>query len=701
MKTIFFLLCKFLYNIRIYGKFETKKPTIIISNHQSLLDGALLWAILPNKPLFIINTTMTNKKIVKFFIHFCDYITIDQLNPMSLKSVIQTINTSSRPIVIFPEGRVTNTGGLMKIYEGVVFIAQKTDATILPIIINGSKFTHFSRMPKTFPKRIFTQINITYFEPFKIKFDETKTNKQKRYEGAQFLQTKMQNLIFKSRTKRDIFEEFLYAKKMYGCKFKIAQDIKGVYSYKDILTMSLILGKVCVKLTKNEKRIGIIMPNIIATLGLIFGLISKGKTPTMINFTSGVLNMQNAINAANLKFIITSKNFLKTTKLEERIDSLANIKILYIEDFKEHINIFDKIWLILFERNFIHLTYKKQDPNNEAAVLFTSGSEGKPKGVSLSHNAFLANIYQISSVISITNEDKMLNSLPLFHSFGLNAGGFLPILSGTKLFLYVSPLHYKIIPEISYDSNATILIATNTFLGNYAKKAHIYDFHKLKFVICGAEKLSKNVKELWLEKFGIRILEGYGTTETAPIISVNTPLAYKSDSVGKVLPGIEIKLEDIEGIKDGGILCVKCENIMSGYLKDTNPGILEKQNEWYKTGDIVKIDEDGFLHIIGRVKRFAKIAGEMVGLEEIEKLATKISPNFVHAVISIKDEKKGESLILFTNDEKLSRDEILNTAKQNGLSELYIPKKVIYIKQIPLLSTGKTDYVALSNINFY
>lgn len=697
MKTLLFWLCKFFYNIKIYGKLEAKKtePTIIISNHQSMLDGAFLWAILPQNPLFVINTTMSNKKLVRFFINFCDYVTIDPLNPMSLKSVIQSINATSRPVVIFPEGRVTNTGSLMKIYEGAAFIAQKTGSIIQPVIINGSKFTHFSRMPKAFPKRIFTPVSITYFEPFKIKFDETISNKLKREKGAKFLQTKMQEFLFHSRTKRDIFEEFLYAKKTYGSKLKIAEDIKGSYSYKDILTMSIILGKICTRLTANEKRIGIIMPNIITTLGLILGLIREDKTPTMLNFTSGISNIQNAIIAANLNYIITSRAFLQNAKLQDKIDSLKKIQILYLEDFKQKITLFDKLWLMAFERNFAHLTYKAKNPDEEAAVLFTSGSEGKPKGVSLSHNALLANIYQITSTIGITNEDKMLNAMPLFHSFGLNVGGFLPILSGVKLFLYVSPLHYKIMPEISYDTNATILIATNTFLGNYAKKAHVYDFHKLKFVICGAEKLSQNTKELWFEKFGLRILEGYGTTETAPIISVNTPLAYKSDSVGMVLPALDVKLEKIEGISDGGTLFVKGENVMSGYLKTTNPGIVDKQSGWYNTGDIARIDEDGFLYIIGRLKRFAKIAGEMVALEESEKLATKISPNFTHAVISIKDEKKGEALILFTTDKNLNRSEILISAKQNGISELCIPKKVIYIKQIPLLSTGKTDYVSL------
>lgn len=405
--------------------------------------------------------------------------------------------------------------------------------------------------------------------------------------------------------------------------------------------------------------------------------------------------MQNAILAANLNFIITSKAFLQNAKLQDKIDSLKNVKILYLEDFKANISIFDKLWLVLYARNFAHLTYKQQDPKSEAAVLFTSGSEGKPKGVSLSHNAFLANIYQIQSVINITNEDKMLNALPLFHSFGLNVGGFLPILSGAKLFLYVSPLHYKIVPEVSYDANCTILIATNTFLGNYAKKANAYDFNRLRVAICGAEKLSQSVKQLWVDKFGLRIFEGYGTTETAPIISVNTPLAYKSGSVGRILPGIEAKLEKIDGISNGGVLHVKGENVMNGYLKDANPGVIEEQNEWYETGDIAQIDEDGFLYIKGRLKRFAKIAGEMVALEESEKLAFIASPNFIHAIICIKDEKKGEALVLFTTDENLSRSKLIKNAKTNGISELCIPKKVIYTKEIPLLSTGKTDYVSL------
>ncbi len=404
------------------------------------------------------------------------------------------------------------------------------------------------------------------------------------------------------------------------------------------------------------------------------------------------------------KFLSAALAAILTVSLaaQDDIAALQGMSVLYLEDLRPTMGMMDKLW-VLFGLLFPRAMEVRCEPEDIAVVLFTSGSEGKPKGVVLSHRALLSNIAQIRSVIDFSADDKVLNALPIFHSFGLTGGALLPILTGMKLFLYPTPLHYRVIPEIAYDRNCSVLFGTSTFLANYAKFAHPYDFYRLRYVVAGAEKLSAAVRDVWFEKFGIRILEGYGATETAPVLAVNTPMAFRSGTVGQLLPCISSKLIPVTGIEKGGMLHVKGPNVMSGYYRFDNPGVLQAPSSeagegWYETGDVVAIDDDGFVSIVGRVKRFAKVAGEMVSLEVVEKLATHASPTAMHGASSQVDGGRGEAIVLFTTDASLTREAMIAAAQAMGIPELAAPRKIHVVAALPLLGTGKADYVTLKKM---
>jgi acyl-[acyl-carrier-protein]-phospholipid O-acyltransferase/long-chain-fatty-acid--[acyl-carrier-protein] ligase len=289
----------------------------------------------------------------------------------------------------------------------------------------------------------------------------------------------------------------------------------------------------------------------------------------------------------------------------------------------------------------------------------------------------------------------VLNALPVFHSFGLTGGLLLPLLAGIKTFLYPSPLHYRTVPELAYGINATILFGTDTFLAGYARVADAYDFYSVRYVFAGAERVKEHTRAVWFEKFGIRIMEGYGATETSPGITVNTPMHFRAGTVGRFLPGIEHRLEPVPGISAGGRLSVSGPNVMLGYLKADAPGVLQPPPDgWYDTGDIVDIDADGFVTIKGRMKRFAKIAGEMVPLGAVEEFVAAAFPKSSSAVVAMPDAKKGERLVLLTTDATIERGALAMAARDAGLPELFVPRSIVRVGAIPLLGSGKIDYVA-------
>ena len=695
------LICRVIFRVEVAGtaNLPQQGKLLIIANHESFLDGLLLGLFLPIRATFVVHTSVLNNQFFRLILKLTPYLAVDPASPMAMKKVIKLLE-AGKPVVIFPEGRITLTGSLMKVYDGPGFVAAKTGAMLLPVRIEGAARSYFSRLNQGHPKKLFPKVTITILPTRHIAMPQAPSAKARRKLAGDAMRREMHNMLFNSTQINTLFHAFLDAISTHGRSTVLVEDLRQVEeSYGQLLKKSLALGRLARKITQPNENVGVLMPNVTNTICLIFGLSAFGRIPAMLNYTAGSSGMQNACTAACVKTIISSREFIKTAKLEEIISDLQGLNIVYLEDLRTQFNWLDKLWLMGFALWLPRLVAAKTNPYDPAVVLFTSGSEGKPKGVVHSHSSILANIAQIKSIIDFSMQDKFMMVLPLFHAFGFTCGAIMPLIAGSRLLVYPSPLHYRVIPEVIYDRGCTVLFGTSTFLANYAKFANPYDFYKLRYVVAGAEKLNEEVRKIWADKFGIRILEGYGATECAPVLAVNTPMASKIGSVGTLIPGLEPKLEPVPGIKSGALLSVRGPNVMLGYYLHDNPGVIQPNHEgWHSTGDIVHIDEEGFLFIKGRVKRFAKVAGEMVSLETVESIANHASPQHQHAASTQTDAQRGENIVLFTTDSNLSREHLAGSAKESGSPELAIARKIIVVDELPLLGTGKIDYVTLKTM---
>ncbi len=498
---------------------------------------------------------------------------------------------------------------------------------------------------------------------------------------------------------RAIFDALIDARDKYGAKKPILEDQeRNPLSYTDLIRAAFALGRKIAGMTEKGERVAVLLPSSVGGVVTFFALHAFGRVPVMLNFTAGIRNLRVACKTAGVKRILTAHRFVDQGKLEDLIDALDNeYQVTYLEDVRESLNVADKAFAALagaFPRLF-RAHARHEDPG---VILFTSGSFGAPRGVVLSQGNLIANVVQISTHIELDPAWVMFNPLPTFHCFGLTGGALLPILTGMKAFQYPSPLHVKQIPSLIRDSGAAILLATDTFVNQYARSADPGELSGLKFVVCGAERVNTETHNLVTTRFGdIPLLEGYGATEAAPVIAVNRPDRNKRGTVGDLVPGMEIRIEPVPGITDGGQLFVRGPNIMSGYL-DEGGVLTPPVDGWHDTGDIVTLDEEGFITIKGRVKRFAKIAGEMVSLAAVEALAAGVWPGARHAVIAMPDARKGEKLVLVTDRLDAQVGALSAHAREIGVPELIVPARIVRVPEVPLLGTGKTDYVAIQRM---
>jgi acyl-[acyl-carrier-protein]-phospholipid O-acyltransferase/long-chain-fatty-acid--[acyl-carrier-protein] ligase len=503
-----------------------------------------------------------------------------------------------------------------------------------------------------------------------------------------------------------LFSAVIGAARTFGRDKEALLDVeKTPLTYKRLILGALVLGEKIRAMTQRGETVGVLLPNVNGMPVTILALNAYGRVAALLNFTAGVKNLRSAVRTALVQTVLTSRRFVEQANLGEVVAALADtevapgkrVKIVYLEDVRKTIGTVDKLRGLArsFAPDGTHRRYAMR-PDQPAVVLFTSGTEGSPKGVVLTNRNLVANARQIHQhgTAILSTADIMFNPLPIFHSFGLTAGTIMPLIFGIKSVLYPSPLHYKQIPALIRETKSTILVATDTFLQGYARAAEPDDVKSVRFVVAGAEKVKDQTRQMWA-RTGTIILEGYGATECSPVIACNLPDTNTPGSVGALLPGIQYRLDPVEGITEGGKLLVKGPNVMAGYLFADKPGIIvPPEGGWHDTGDIITVDAAGRATIRGRAKRFAKIGGEMISLAAVETMVSALWPEANHVVLNIPDPRKGEQLVLVTEKADADRSTLVEHAQHEGFPELWIPRSILVVSQIPLLGSGKTDFPA-------
>jgi acyl-[acyl-carrier-protein]-phospholipid O-acyltransferase / long-chain-fatty-acid--[acyl-carrier-protein] ligase len=703
IRTVLRFLVRVLFRFRAYDVtvLKTPGPVLLIPNHCSWVDWLFLWVCLEDDWKMVTSSLSAQTSWVHRKIMINDYtLPVDPGSPYAVKRMAEFLKGGGR-LVLFAEGRLSRTGKLMKLFDGTGFLIFKTKAKVVTAHLRGVARLPYSPNPGW--KKCFPQVTAHFSAALTAPDLGEISTTRARSLLTNWLRDQIVQQQFEVEMK-------FGAPNVLAAVAQSARERPGDVVLEDATLQKLTYRKLMVgaellahglhRAISGDERVGLLLPNVNATPVVILALWQLGRVPAMLNFSSGTATMLACVALAGLKYIITSRAFLERARLKVDEFVKAGVTVIYLEDVRAGISGVRRFSTML-QQVFSGLPAPDSRllVNSPAVIVFTSGSEGVPKGVELTHGNILANIRQMLAVTEFTDRDRLFNCLPLFHSFGLTVGTFVPLVRGLYVFLYPSPLHYRVVPSLLYDRDCTVFLSTNTFLNGYARKAHPYDFRSLRYLFAAAEKLQETTALLWSQKYGVRILEGYGATECSPCVSVNTPLEPRNGSVGRLLPGIEYKLEPVEGVDEGGRLFVRGPNVMKGYLNaDANAKFLALKG-WYDTGDVVSVDADGYLYIRGRMKRFAKVSGEMVSLTAVEDALAGAFPQYglrcQVAVITQPDENKGEALIAVTNEPKLTLDEIRNAIKAKGLTNLSVPREIKLVKEIPKLGTGKLDHRAL------
>ncbi len=740
-------LVRVLFGFRAYdlAALKTPGPVLLLPNHVSWLDWIFVGVCLDDDWRFVSSSTTAELSwLHRFIMVNRRTFPVDITSPYAVKHMAEYLQRGGR-LVLFPEGRMSCTGSLMKLFDGTGFLIFKTHARVITAYIRGAQRLPFSRNPDR--KQWFPRVS-THFSPLLPVPDcrgMSVTGARARL--TDWLRDQMVRQRFET-------EMRFGPATVPQALAQTARRLPGKVALQDITMQEVGFRRVQVgarvlagqwrrRLNGPGERVGVLLPNVNAFPVTVLSLWLAGKVPAILNYSTGPAILAACVRLSGLRQIITSRAFVARARLDLEPLRGEGVELIFLEDVRSAISAAQKLAELAREVLNAQPSTFNRDADHPAVILFTSGSEGDPKGVELTHRNLLANIRQMLAVVDLMDADRFFNALPLFHSFGLTVGLLLPLVQGSFTFLFLSPLRYRVVPSAVYNLNCTVFFGTNTFLNGYARKAHPYDFRSLRYLFAGAEKLQESTCTTWMRKFGVRVLEGYGATECSPCLTANLPMRPRPGSAGEFLPGIQYRLERVEGVGDetnqegsmqntdpprianvplptgpqrstnnsqlargsgrrAGRLFVRGPNIMRGYLNPEANATFQALGGWYDTGDIAEVDEEGFVYILGRLKRFAKVSGEMVSLAAVEDALVGAFPQyglrFAVAVVARPDEAKGEKLLAVTNEPRLTLDAVREAVRARGLGNLAVPREIKFIREMPRLGSGKVNHRELEKM---
>lgn len=710
IKRLLLLFARAFFRHRAYNteSLKTPGPVLLLANHVSWLDWLFLGVHLDNDWKFVtsIETAQTSWLHRWIMVNHRTF-PIEVASPYAVKRMAEFLEKGGR-LVLFPEGRLSRTGALMKLFDGTGFLIFKTRAKVITAHLRGAQRVPFSPHPGW--RRLFTPVTTHFSDALEAPHPGNVSTTAARAMLTAWLRDTMVRQHFDVETAfgpRHLLDAVVETARRRPGFVVLHDTTKQRLTYRRLMVGTRLLAEQWRRLLHaGTTRVGVLLPNVNATPVTVLSLWASGHVPALLNYSTGTAVMLKCCELAGLRQIITSRTFLQRAKIDATPFQEAGIELLYLDDVRPLIPASRRITTLLhsyYDRSLgLAGSAFRSGTDETAVILFTSGSEGLPKGVELTHANLLSNLRQLLAMLDIADTDRFFNALPLFHSFGVMAGIVAPLVRGIYCFLYPSPLHYRIVPTLVYDLNCTVMFGTPTFLNGYARKAHPYDFRSVRLLVAGAEKLQESTFLTYARKFGVRILEGYGATECSPVVCINSPLEPRVGSVGRFVPGLEWRLEPMDGVPEGGRLQVRGPNVMRGYLNPDANAKFQALGGWYDTGDIVNVDSDGFAFVLGRLKRFAKISGEMVSLTAVEDALAGAFPQFglrcQVAVVAVPDEEKGERLIAATNEARLRLEDLRAVLRGKGLSNLCVPREIRFVKEIPKLGTGKVNHRELASL---